>query len=199
MKKVICLIMCLCLCLSFTACGKSEKQDNDTIDLAYYAKLGQIPEAKYTLGADPDVVMDELDGIEAQEQAEHKEDPTHSHGHEEAEFYFEMVESEKNVLLDNGNICYYYSKANKDKGISYIVNYDTAYGFPLGTVILEVKKALEGVDFIEEPLSAENAFFADYVLDGTVLKAEFENSTVVFVFQENELFATAIYNDNWIS
>lgn len=199
MKKIICFLMCLCLCLSFTACGKDKDKKENSVDLEYYAKLGQMPEAKYTLGADPDTVMDELDGIANQEQAEHKEDPTHSHGHDEAEFYFEMVEGEKNVMLDNGNVCYYYTKEKKSEGISCIVSYDTAFGFPLGTVILEVKDALAGTKLIEEELTEENAFFASFALDGTVLKAEFEEATILFVFQENELFATAIYNDNWIS
>jgi hypothetical protein len=66
-------------------------------------------------------------------------------------------------------------------------------------VIIEVKEALSGLNFTEEPLTEENAFFASYVLDGTVLKAEFQDATVLFVFQENELSATAIYNENWIS
>lgn len=199
MKKVICLIVCFCCVLTLAACGNNGKNDKVGVDLAYYAKLGQMPEAKFTLGANPDEVINELDGIMDQENAEHVEDPNHAHDHDQEEFYFERVEGEKNVLLDNGNLCYYYSKANKDKGISYIVSYDAAFGFQLGTVILEVKDAIGDIEYTEEPLTEENAFFASYVIDGTVLKAEFENSTIVFVFQENELFATAIYNDNWIS
>ncbi len=199
MKRIICLCLTFCFILSLTACGNNDKTDKDTIDLAYYAKLGQMPEAKYTLGENPDTVIDGLDGIKSEQEAEHEEDPLDTHGHDQEEFYFEYVEGPNNILLDNGKICYYYSKANKDKGISYIVNYDTAFGLPLGTVILKVKEALKGVKFTEEPLTEENAFFASYVLDGTVLKAEFENSTILFVFQENEFFASAIYNDNWIS
>ena len=199
MKKIICLIMCFCIALTFSACGKESPEKKDSIDLAYYAKLGQMPEAKFTLGSDPQTVIDDLSAINEQIAAEHEEDPNDDHGHDEAEFYFEVVEGDKNVLLDNGNINYYYSKDNKDKGISYIVNYDTAFGFSLGTVILEVKEALASVEFTEETLTEENAFFASYVSNGTLLKAEFPNSTVIFVFQENELFATAIYNDNWIS
>jgi hypothetical protein len=199
MKKAICLILSLVCAFTLVGCGKDNDTKNDKIDLAYYAKLGQMPEAKYTLGANPDQVIDELDGINEQEEAEHQADPNDTHGHDEEEFYLEVVEGEKNVLIDNGNICYYYTKANKDKGVSLIVSYGDAFGFSLGTVILELKNSLPSVEFTEEELSDENAFFASYVLDGTVLKAEFENSTILFVFQENELFATAIYNENWIS
>ena len=199
MKKAICLILCLVFSFTLVGCGNKDTQNNDKIDLAYYAKLGQMPEAKYTLGANPEQVIDELDGINEQEETEHQEDPNHAHEHDQEEFYLEVVEGENNVLIDNGNICYYYTKANKDKGISCIVSYGDAFGFSLGTVILELKNSLPSVEFSEEELTDENAFFASYVLDGTVLKAEFQNSTILFAFQENELFATAIYNENWIS
>ena len=56
---------------------------------------------------------------------------------------------------------------------------------------------LSKIKLTEENLSEENAFFASYVANGTVLKAEFDGTTVLFVFQDNELFATAMYNENW--
>ncbi|MBE6787420.1 MAG: hypothetical protein E7537_03625 [Ruminococcaceae bacterium] len=197
MKKLISLFLSLVLAVSFTACSNKNGKRENSIDLEYFANLGQMPEAKYSLGENPQTIIDELSKEMKKQDAEHGEDPNHSHGHDESMFFFEVTEGEKNVLLDNGNICYYYNKANKDKGVSCIVNYDTAYEFPIGTVILELKNSLSNVKFTEEPINEQNAFFASYVLDGTVLKAEFEKSTVVFVFQENELFATAIYNNNW--
>jgi len=197
MRKFLSLILCAALSVCFVACGGNDNKNKNTIDLEYYAKLGQMPEAEYCLGENPNTVIKGLEGIMDQEIAEHEDDPTHSHGHDEQEFYFEIVQGEKNVLLDNGNICYYYNKANESKGISYIVNYDTAFGFEIGTVVLEVQNAFPDIKFTEEPLTEENAFFASYVLNGTVLKAELEGATVVFVFQENELYATAMYNENW--
>lgn len=197
MKKLFCLILCIVLCASFCACGKEKKKNESGVDLAYYAALGQIPEAEYTLGADPDEVVKNLKARLDEENANHKEDPNDAHGHEEDQFYFEVVKGNKNVLLDNGYINYYYNKANKANGISYIVNYDTAYGLKLGTVISEVKASFPDIEFTEEPIGEANAFFADYVLDGTVLTASFNETTVSFVFQENGLFATAIFNSNW--
>ena len=197
MKKFLCLILTITLVICFVSCGKEKQENKNTIDLEYYAKLGKMPEAKYCLGENPQTVIDGLDGILEQEEAEHKEDPNHEHGHDEQEFYFEVVTGEKNVLLDNGNICYYYNKENESNGISCIVSYDSAFGFPIGTLILDVQDAISEFEPYEEPLTAENAFFADYVIDGTVLKAELNDATFVFVFQENALFATAIYNENW--
>ena len=46
---------------------------------------------------------------------------------------------------------------------------------------------------------AENdVFFAPYIIDGSVLKLRIKNVEFMFVFQENELVATAMYDtDNW--
>lgn len=198
MKKLFCIVLCLVLCLSISACGK--KEDNKTSkvpDLEYYARIGRMPEVDYGLGADVDKVAEELNKRLEEENKKHQNDPNDTHGHEENEFFFEIYEDEKNVLLDNGHISYYYTKANKNKGISYIVNYDTAYGFKLGTVISEVKAAYPEFDFIELSLEESNIFFADYIMNGTVLYTPFDGNVIIFVFQDNELFATAIFNDNW--
>lgn len=196
MKKIFSVLLCLCLFFSFSACGKENKKNENFVDIEYYAKLGQLPEAKYCLGDDVDTAVSELSGISEKESETH-DDADHSHNHDEQEFYFEYVEGENDVLLDNGTVSYYYKKAKRAEGISYVVNYDTAFGFEIGTVILEIKEALSDFELKEEPLNEENAFFATYVSDGTVLRAEFEKATILFVFQENELFATAMYNENW--
>ena len=198
MKKLFCIVLCLILCFSLSACGKKDNNKNsDAADLEYYARVGRMPEVEYMLGTDVDKVKNELSKRLEEENKKHKEDPNHAHDHDEDEFFFEIYEGDKNVLLDNGHISYYYTKANKDKGISYIVNYDTAFGFPLGTVISEIKAAYPEFEFIEIPLNSDSAFFADYVMNGTVLATPFDGNTITFVFQNNELFATAICNDNF--
>lgn len=197
MKKIISLLLCFAFLLSFVGC-KKEKETKKTIDLEFYAtELCKIPEGKYALGANVDDVIKELTDKDKEIAENTVEDKDHSHTHDEQQFYFEVQEGEKNVLIDNGTFCYYYNKANKENGISYIVDYDTAFGIEIGTVILEVKDMLSKIKLTEENLSEENAFFASYVVNGTVLKAEFDDTTVLFVFQDNELFATAMYNENW--
>lgn len=198
MKKLFCLILCLVLSVSFCACGKGEDKDNESeIDLSYYALLGQIPEVEYSLGADPDVIIEKLNAKLKEENANHKEDPNHEHEHSESEFYFEVTEGENSVLLDNGHIRYYYNKANKEDGISYIVNYDTAYGLPLGTLVSEVKETFPNIEFMEEPVAEHNAFFATNIMNGVVLTTAFDSVAISFVFQDNALFATFIRNSNW--
>lgn len=197
MKKIIALLMATIMLLSFTACGKSKKQNENFVDLEYYAKLGQMPEAEYSLGDDVDTVINELtkkrDDIMNSEQP----DTDDSHNHDEQQFYFEVTEGEKSVLLDNGTISYYYKKAKKQEGVSCIVSNDKAFGFENGTVIIEVKEALEGFELTEEALNDENGFFAFGISDGIVLTAEFKGVVISFVFQENELRAAAMYNQNW--
>lgn len=198
MKKLVSLFLCLCVIFAFAGCSEEEKDSSvNTVDLKYYAELGQLPEAEYTLGADVDTVVKEQTAKMEAELNNHEEDPNDAHGHEEEMFYFERIEGENNVLLDNGNICYYYNKVNKDKGVSYIVSHGDAFGIKLGTLITELKEMCADVEFKEEILTEENAFFATQGFEGTVLKADFDGTVILFVFQENALSATAIYNENW--
>lgn len=198
MKKLLSLFLCLCLLFSFTGCGEKKKSNTNKVDLEYYAKLGQMPEAEYTLGADIDNVINELTKKFDDYQNSHGDDPDHSHDHNQADFMFDVTEGEKNVLIDNGTINYYYNKKNKDKGISYIVNYDTAFGFEIGTVSSEVRKYLSDYDLKEEPLTEDNAFFVSYLTNGTVINTKIEDVAILFVFEDNQLFATAIYDtNNW--
>ncbi len=195
MKKIISLLLCLCFIFAFVGCDEDKKSAESVIDLEYYAKIGQIPEVKYALGADADDTAIELSGLMSETP---EETPDDQHNHDQQDFFYEYVEGEDNILLDNGTIGYYYNKDNKEKGISYIVCYDKAFGFELGTVSVEIKEQLPEYKFKEEEVSDENAFFATYISNGTVLKTEIKNVVIMFVFQENELFATAIYDkDNW--
>ena len=180
MKRLVCILLCLVFAFSFTACGNEEKKEKkDGIDIEYYAKLGQMPELNYALGTDVEKVKNELSATAESEEGEHS--------------VYSVTEGENNVLIDNGEVCYYYKKATPEKGISYIVNYDKAYGFEIGTISLEVKEALKEYNPIEEQLTEENAFFMFGVQNGTIIKCEIENNTVLFVFDENALCATALY------
>ena len=180
MKRLVCLLLCFIFVFSFTACGKDDKKENKNgIDIEYYAKLGQMPELNYPLGTDVEKVKNELSAAAESEEGEHS--------------VYSVTEGENNVLIDNGEVCYYYKKANPEKGISYIVNYGKAYGFEIGTVSLEIKEALKEFNPVEEPLTEENAFFMFGVESGSIIKCSFDENTVLFVFNENALCATAIY------
>lgn len=184
MKKFLCILLSLLLLFSFTSCGDKEKQSGSEIDLEYYVKLGQIPESEYQIGSDPEVIKEKL--------KEYAENPEHDHA------VYDVIEGENNVLIDGGLYNYYYKKANKSNGISYLISYDTAFGFEIGDVIIEVKDAFDGIEFKEEPLTEENSFFLPASSEGLVLTTEISNHTVSFVFVDNALCATALYiTDEW--
>jgi len=143
MKKIISLMLVFVFMFTFACCGNEKKEEESgTLDIEYYAKLGQMPECNYDLGTDPEKIKSELSSLSESENAD--------------DMVYNVTEGENNVLIDNGTLCYYYKKAEPEKGIGCIVNYGKAYGFEIGTVIVEVKKAISGCDYIEEPMNEEN-------------------------------------------
>lgn len=183
MKRLVCLLLALVFVFSFTACGKKgEEKDENIVDIEYYAKLGQIPECEYSLGAEVEKVKSELEA--AAEESEDK--------------MYQLEEGEESTLIYDGTHNYYYENDKQDKGISYIASYDKAYGFEIGEVSVTIKKALGDIEFTEEPLSKDNAFFIFGAQNGSVIKCEFENRTVMFVFDDNALCATAVYNNDFL-
>ena len=180
MKRLFCLLLTVVLCLSFAGC-KEEKTKEADLDIAYFADLGQMPECEYSLGT-------ESDKIEAEyvKQAE-----------EDEEYYYNIQEGKSNVLIENGTYKFYYKKDKKDEGIGYLVSFDTAYGFEIGTVSLEVKEALGDFKYTEEKLNEKNSFFLLGAQNGSVIKCQSKKNTVMFVFDNNALCATAIYTNDW--
>lgn len=182
MKRIICLILSVLMLFSVTACGKEKKNNGSKIDLEYYVKLGKIPESEYHIGAKAQEIKEKLKA--AAEKSEH--------GHE----VYDVIEGEENVLIDGGLYNYYYKKANENKGISYLISYDTAYGFNIGSIIIEVREAFKDIKFKEEPLNDKNSFFLPGATEGTVLTTVISDYTLSFIFIDNALCATALYITN---
>lgn len=181
MKKIICLILAFILIFSLSACGENKNSGKkDAVDLEYYVSLGQIPEFQIALGDEVSKVKDTLSSA--------------PEGNDE--YYFEVINGKENVLLNNGSYNLFYKNDKEDKGISYIVSFETAFGIETGALIVEVKDMFSSVEFVEEKLTEDNAFFMWGVMDGSILKAEFDKYTVIFVFVDNSLTATAIYKTN---
>lgn len=181
MKKILALLLSVVVILSLTACGKENKDDDKyTVDLQYYAALGQIPECEYKLGDNPEVIKNALEKA--------------SEENEENLYFFDQ--GEESSLIDNGIYNFYFKNEKEGNGISYIVSYDTAFGFEIGTVCIEIADAINA-EYTEEEITDENAFFVWGVENGKVFKYGFDDSTVLFVFSDNSLCATAIYNSDW--
>lgn len=187
MKKFLAVLLSAVILFSFAGCGReNNSSDTNTVDLEYYAKLGQIPECKYKLGDSVETLKNEL---EAAEQSAHSDDD---------EYVYEVTEGEKSVRIDNGSFMYYYEKEKESGGISFIVSLDTSYGFESGTTVLEIKNALPELEPEEKAATADDVFFLYGFSEGTILKYTFNNYVIVFVFDDNMLCASAIYDtDNW--
>lgn len=185
MKKIFALLLCFAMLFTLCACGEENEEKKHSVDIEYYANLGSIPEGEFSLGEDPETLKDKLD-----EKQKESED-----GH----YHYNVQEGETEVLITDGGYEYYYKKALADKGIAYMVSYDDAYGFSIGTVSLDLKNALAGYEIKEETASVDNVFFfmGDFA-NTTLYTIEFEKNTVMFLFEDNALCATVIYsNDNW--
>lgn len=181
MKRIFCLILASFLLISVTAC-KNEKNPSgeNSVDVEYLVKMGKMPECDYSLGDSVDVLNDDLKKLyDTVEEA-----------------VYNVVEGEETVKIDSGTFQYYYFKDKKADGISYIVNFDTAYSFNIGTLSVEVINALNDFEYVEEKFNDDNAFFVLGTTDGKVIKYEFANNTVSFIFVNDALFATAIYKTN---
>lgn len=180
MKKFLCVFLSLLMLFSFAACGKEkDKKDSDTVDIEYFVKLGKLPECEFKIGTDHKEIEEKLS------QANPEDD---DHDHET----YQIVEGKKSVLIDAGAYCYYYLKEKKEEGISYIVSYESAFGFDLGTVSTEIEKALGDIEYNSGKVDKEKAFFV-FSEDATAIECTISKYTLMFIFENDALCATAIY------
>lgn len=186
MKKTVALLLCFALCFLFTACGK---KDDGTATagsavVEKYAANGTMPDCEFSLGDNRQSVLDVLSTLEG--------DHTDSDGGDERPAYTEYEADGYNVLSTAENN-YYFSL--EDDTLKVIVAFGDAFGFEHGTVISEVKSAMEksGFSASAETAAAEDIFFLYGSVAREKLEYKFSSNTVVFVFEENALCATALY------
>ncbi len=184
MKRIFCVLLSLSLILGFSACGKAEIPSDSGIDIEYYANLGKIPECEYNLGTDAASLREALTAYAESEEGQ--------------DGYFDITESDDGtVCMQTGSYKYYYNSENEADGITAIASFDTAYGFETGEVIVTVKEALSGVNYTEEEVNDDNAFFLFVPIEGTVIRCEYEKNTVLFVFEDNALCAVAVCRNDF--
>ena len=186
MKKILCLILSLVFIFSLTACSDSgEKKKKNNIDIEYYANLGQMPECEYSLSESVSKINEELTKEFESSNIE--------------EMVYNVSEKDNRVQIDNGQYKYFYLKDKEDKGVSYIVNFDTAFGFPIGTLTVEIEDALKDFNYKTEEISKDKVFFLFGSPEGSIIECNFKENTVMFVFENNALCATALYKtSDWI-
>lgn len=180
MKKLFCMLLSGLMLVSFAACSpKKTSSGGESVDLEYFASLGKLPEGEYSLGDSVEKLKNELSAA-AEESG--------------SEAVYDVIEGEENVLIDAGSALYYYKKADPEKGIAYIVSFEKAFGFELGTLTIEVKDALSDYTCTEEDATEDTLFFLLGAAGTTVMKYKIKNRVILFVFQDHALYATALYD-----
>lgn len=199
MKKIVSLALAVLMIFTFVACGEKEETKSDKVDLKYYSQLGQIPEVEYKLGADCKKVQKELsDKYEDYLANDPENGADHDHDHYAEDTYYSVSEEEGYVFINSGNRYYLYKIDEKDEGISYIVTFGDAFGFKMGEFIYDIQSALPNVEFVEKTIAEGELLFDKYISDATTLTADFDGVSIMFVFVEDELYATAMYKtDSW--
>ena len=178
MKRILSLILVFCFAFCLVSC-KKDKSNSDSVDISYYANLGQIPECEYKLGQDADTVKEELTEKSEKDGASEED-------------FCDVFEGEKVTKIITSNAHYIYK--NGDDKISKIVVFDKVYGFPLGTDMNTVKKSQEQFDLTGEEVSLTEEEVRDFSGNSscTYLEFDFEKSTVVFAFEDNALIGASV-------
>ena len=183
MKKVLALLVCVCIVLLLSGCADKgeEKQIKHTIDVEYYAKLGQIPEQSYHLGDDAKEMTAELDNLESQREEEEPDGEEHH--------LYDIVKTDDYSIISYNNAKYYYKKDGK---ISAIVSLDTAYDFQMGDLSSRIKEALSEFEAVEKAGDRDTVFFLPASDSYTCLEYTFGENKVIFTFFDSALCAVAL-------
>lgn len=184
MKKIVCLALCLILAVLLCGCAQSkDSAPKASVNVKKYALSGEMPEIEYALGADVDKIIADYEKLNAQETDD-----------EHASHYMTYEIGERTIIA-TGDVNYYYDTDKKANGISYIVNFSDAFGFKQGSVLSDVKQAMEksGFSAEREDVDSQDIFFLPFIDGLEVLEYKFEDRTVLFVFQNNCLCACALF------
>ena len=180
MKRIFSLILCIVFVLSLTACGKNSGNKSDhSVDIEYYAKLGQIFDLEYKLGSNIEDTKNKLS------------ETVDDHGESN---YFDYESGDYTVMTD-GTVCCCYKTEDKDSGITHIVKYGEAYGFNIGAVSTQVRDTMSDMGYTATEREAKQGelFFLPSSANITILEYEIKETVILFVFQEHALSATVIY------
>lgn len=192
-KVCVALIMCLVICGCLAACG-SEKTERIGVDVSYYANLGKIKECDFALGDNGEALVAQFnERISSQEDGE---DELHEHSDADSDEieYCNTYEGDGYVSVDIPGMTFRYD--SESKKIYRIASMKEAYGFKIGTVSIEIQKAMSsyGLDSEERSLTEEERLMVAGAESDTCLEYKFGDNYVLFFFSENALYATVIYS-----
>ena len=180
MKRFLSVVLCFVFAFEFVGCKENTSGKNGhSVDVEYYANLGQISDVDYKLG-------DSVSSVKEVLEKNVDEDGDTA--------YFDYESGEYTVMTD-GTVCCCYKTDDSSAGITHIVKYGDAYGFSVGTVSTQVRDTMSEAGFDSEERDARpgELFFLPSGADTSVLEYDFDKATVLFIFQQNALSAAVIY------
>lgn len=179
MKRILAALLCVALVVTLSACGQKEKKTEHSVDVAYYAKLGQLPETDYKLGMEIEPLKKTLSDKAAADGEEG---------------FFDVSEGEETVRLSTDMYTFHYEKQHADKGIGAIVCLDGGFGFEQNTVSITVKETLADYEGDEHTSTEGETFFLPFVQNCTTISYTFGEYRLNFVFQDNALCGIVFYD-----
>ena len=202
MKKLICVVFAVLFCFSIAACGKKEKEKTAEIDLQYYASAGEIPEIPCKLRSNVEFVKKQFAEKAEKATAESQEtevssQPTESTAEEGTDIKqepFQIVEGESTVWMDDGEWFFCYNKEKESDGIVCIATLSKAFGFEPGMIISQVKEKLDPLRLIEREAEEGELYVPYGDAPRTILEYTASDRTIQFVFEDNALVATILYD-----
>lgn len=192
MKKLTAIFLGLIMMFCFVGC--KEKEGNNSsgyeIDINYYMGVGQISEAKYGLGFNPD-------DIEKEAEAQNG-----GHNHEgdgnEGVISYNNFSGNEAYILDGFYYCYKTGK--ESKGIACIISTDAVYGFTAGlTSKYEVNSVISPLNPESTVADKEEFFYLPFAMENIEkLTIKNKNNILSFYFENDILIAASLYNsENW--
>lgn len=193
MKRFAALLLAAVICFGFCGC-KSSKTEKIGVDVEYYAKLGKIKELDFAIGDDGETAVKKIESSLAEDdkqEGDATDEGTAADGYDEE--FCSVYEGDGYFSVSLPQASFNYDSESKE--IFRIVSFSSSYGFDIGTVSIEIKKALSsyGFDSEERSLTEEERTMVAGTADDTCLEYKFGDNCVFFAFGENSLYATVIY------
>ena len=193
MKKVIALLLTLSLLFCFAGCDKNNDNNGSGygIDINYYIGVGQISEAKYGIGLNPDEIENDAEN----QSGEHNHEGGDGH---EGIISYEDYQGKEAYIVDGFYYCF--ETGEEQNGISCIIGTDTVYGFTAGVATkFEINEAISGLSPETKVSGEEDFFYMPFAMENVdTLICKNGKNVLKFYFEEDILIAACVYDsEKW--
>ena len=168
MKKAVIVFLCVLFVFSFCACKGENQKWSHSVDVAYFAEMGKIPEIELKIGdAVPDNEALEKDG-------------------------FAIFADESPAYISNGALNLYFD--TEKNVITKIAGFDSFLGFEVGAISIEVTSALDeqNIKYTEREAKDGELFFLPSAPNRSIVECKGLKHSLIFVFENNALCAALL-------